>query len=251
MPIVKFANGKQNSVKQLKHLIKYITNPAKTRPDLIYGHGLFKGTAYENIMLTKQLANQNGGRQYIHWITSFDPKDNISPELAHELGKEFAKGFNDFQWLLATHTDRQHVHNHFILNSVNFKNGLKFSQSPGDLEKLKRNVNEIYHNALLFDSGTGVQEREEDFMWYEEDYDENDYEILPKAKSDDTEIEGLRRDIQNLTASVTAMAQCMSGVLQICNPQTLSNAISNEIDRQLNQKLSGYLSSDNKNDFRR
>ena len=55
----------------------------------------------------------------IHYIQSFDPKDNITPELAQRIAKAFArKTFgNDCQVVIATHIDRGHVHSHLIVNS--------------------------------------------------------------------------------------------------------------------------------------
>ena len=55
----------------------------------------------------------------IHYIQSFDPKDNISPELAHRIGKILAlKAFGkDCQVVIATHTDKEHIQNHIVVNS--------------------------------------------------------------------------------------------------------------------------------------
>ncbi len=239
--ITKFANGKQSSCKQLNHLIKYITNPKKTNQDFIYGNGLFVDNAFDNMMLVKQLAAQTNGRQYIHWITSFHPDDNISPELAHELGREFASGFNEYQWIMATHTDRNHIHNHYVMNSVNSVTGKKFSQSPGDLEKLKKSIDAIYKQALLLNCTIPEIYEEENDM-YDEDYDiwdSNEAIIIDEGKQrmDSDKLSELYDDLKDLTATVNTLAQCMSGYMQICNPQTLSNAISREVERQLNQRF--------------
>lgn len=242
--ITKFANGKQSSCKQLNHLIKYITNPKKTNQDFIYGNGLFVDNAFDNMMLVKQLAAQTNGRQYIHWITSFHPDDNISPELAHELGREFASGFNEYQWIMATHTDRNHIHNHYVMNSVNSVTGKKFSQSPGDLEKLKKSIDAIYKQSLLLNCTMPEIYKEENDM-YDEDYfeilDEEDDNLLAQK-----EIAELRQDIQALTQGVIAMAQRMQGYMQMCNPQALANAISHEVDRQLNQRIDALPNSNQK-----
>ena len=66
----------------------------------------------------------------IHYIQSFDPKDNISPELAHRIGKAFAlKVFGkDSQVVIATHVDKKHIHTHFIVNSYGV-DGHKFNDN--------------------------------------------------------------------------------------------------------------------------
>ena len=77
---------------------------------------------------------------------------------------------------------------------------------------------------------------EDDDMYYDkkdfhiEDLDDETYD-------NSNEISDLRNDIKELTHNVNMVAQCMGGFMQMCNPQTLSNAISYEIDRQLNQRF--------------
>lgn len=199
--VTKFANGSQSNCKQLKRLIDYVTNPMKTRSDLTYCNGMFVDYAFDNMMLIKQLSAQTDGRQYIHWITSFHPDDNISPELAHQLGKEFASGFNDYQWIMATHTDRKHVHNHYIMNSVNTITGNKFSQSKNDLENLKKSINSVYEHSLLLNHTIPELYEEENDMFYDDDYDildSDDVSIFDKnkRKTDADELNVLHNDIK-------------------------------------------------------
>ena len=74
----------------------------------------------------------------IHYIQSFDPADNVSPELAHKIAKAFAlKTFGeDCQIVIATHVDKQHIHNHFILNSYGI-GGQKFYANKKSLDRIK------------------------------------------------------------------------------------------------------------------
>lgn len=55
----------------------------------------------------------------IHYIQSFNPKDKIPPELAHQISRTFArKAFGDnCQIVIATHVDKEHIHTHFIINT--------------------------------------------------------------------------------------------------------------------------------------
>ena len=66
----------------------------------------------------------------IHYIQSFDPKDKISPELAHQIARTFArKAFGDScQVVIATHTDKAHVHSHIIINTYGI-DGRKFNDN--------------------------------------------------------------------------------------------------------------------------
>ena len=64
-------------------------------------------------------AHKYDSRKYYHFKHSFDPKDNISPEEAHRLTEELAQqAFPDNEYIIATHTDKHHVHCHIIVNSV-------------------------------------------------------------------------------------------------------------------------------------
>ena len=74
----------------------------------------------------------------IHYIQSFDPKDNISPELAHRIGKAFArKTFgDDCQVVIATHVDRNHLHNHILVNTYTMR-GRKLNNNQKTLKQAR------------------------------------------------------------------------------------------------------------------
>ncbi|MDE7289068.1 MAG: relaxase/mobilization nuclease domain-containing protein [Oscillospiraceae bacterium] len=136
----------------VKSSIAYILNPEKTE-DTLYTASLNCMTNAEDAYLNmKMIYEHYSCRKYneppplkgkgwvkaIHYIQSFDPKDNISPELAHKIAKAFAlKTFGeDCQIVIATHVDKQHVHNHFILNSYGI-DGQKFYANKNSLDRIK------------------------------------------------------------------------------------------------------------------
>ena len=89
-------------------------------------------------------AQKFDSRKYYHFKHSFDPKDNITPEEAHRLTEELAQeAFPDNEYIIATHTDKHHVHCHIIVNSVSFVNGKMLHYSNSDYGKLKDLSNEI------------------------------------------------------------------------------------------------------------
>ena len=89
-------------------------------------------------------AQKFDSRKYYHFKHSFDPKDNISPAEAHRLTEELAQqAFPDNEYIIATHTDKHHVHCHIIVNSVSFVNGKMLHYSNSDYGKLKDLSNEI------------------------------------------------------------------------------------------------------------
>lgn len=137
---------------QVNLSIAYILNPDKTE-DLLYTTSLncmanpadaylAMKTVYEHFLGEKFNAppplEGKGRLKAIHYIQSFDPKDNVSPELAHRIAKAFArKTFgDDCQIVIATHVDKGHIHSHFILNTYSLT-GEKFNVNKKTLDHVK------------------------------------------------------------------------------------------------------------------
>ena len=158
MAVIKFTNSKST----LKHIINYITQDAKTTTELITGKDCTSDNALEEMQTVKNLYNKTTGRQYIHLVQSFSPNDNLSYAKAHEIGLELAKQYKGFQVLVATHTDREHVHNHLVINSVSFKDGKKFQQSKKDMEKIKIYSNEDVEVINEVQNANNIQILKED-----------------------------------------------------------------------------------------
>lgn len=115
----------------------------KTIACLISGQACMPETAYDEMLLTKNMYGKNNGRQYIHIVQSFSPDENLDHQTAHEIAQKLALKFDGFQALIATHQDRNHIHSHIVLNSVNYDTGLKFQQSRKELQEVKDYSDEI------------------------------------------------------------------------------------------------------------
>lgn len=82
------------------------------------------------------------GRMFYHLVQSFSPEENITPETAHEIALKFAeREFPEYEVLVATHTDKAHIHSHFIINSVSCENGYKL-RPPKDFIAGLRNASD-------------------------------------------------------------------------------------------------------------
>jgi hypothetical protein len=138
MAVLKVIQSKGN----LMNIIKYVTNREKTDERIISGIGCNSTNAYEVMKQTKVDFAKEGGRTYTHIIQSFRPGE-ISSDDAHDIGIEFAKEFKEHQVLVATHKDKEHIHNHFVINSVSFADGKKLHTSKSDLRLLKERNNDI------------------------------------------------------------------------------------------------------------
>ena len=170
MAIIKFTNSKA----ELKTIIDYVTRTDKTNANLITGKDCVANSCLEEMKIVKEFYNKNGGRQYIHIVQSFSPKDVLNFQKAHEIGIKLANYFQGFQVLVATHTDREHIHNHLIINSVNFENGKKFNQSKNDMQKVKD-----YSDKLCKEAGLEIIEKKK----YQGIYNKNEYQVALKGQS--------------------------------------------------------------------
>lgn len=140
MAVIKFVKVKKGN---LKNAINYITREDKTSDDLIYCKDCDIKNVLDEFKYIKELYSSTDGRQYYHFIQSFSPKDNISYELANKIGQEMCEYFKGYQIVMTTHKDKDYVHNHFIMNSVNFETGKKYQQSLRDLENIKKLSNKL------------------------------------------------------------------------------------------------------------
>ena len=113
----------------LGKLVDYAADPEKTEMRLyescINCQGV--GSAYEEMVSTKEKWGKKDGVQGYHIIQSFKPGE-VTPEQAHAIGMEFAqKLFGDrYEAVVATHLNKHHYHNHIVINSVSFVDGKKY-----------------------------------------------------------------------------------------------------------------------------
>ncbi|MEX1377691.1 MAG: relaxase/mobilization nuclease domain-containing protein [Eubacteriales bacterium] len=132
----------------LKNALNYITDADKTTDKhVIYQSAINcrKHKAYKDMMDTKKVYGKTGGVLGYHIIHSYKPNE-ITPELAHKIGVEFAeKCFGDkYEVVVATHIDKQHIHNHITINSVSFVDGKKYRNNFKDyFEDIRGTSNEI------------------------------------------------------------------------------------------------------------
>ena len=106
--------------------IAYILNPEKTDEKLLVSsYGCASETAAQEFEWTRKIAEQKGMNPVRiiarHVIQSFEVGE-VTPELAHEIGKQFADEIlgGKYEYVLTTHIDKDHVHNHLIFNAVDF-----------------------------------------------------------------------------------------------------------------------------------
>ena len=139
MAVVKMINNKSQSIQGLLCVIAYACKDAKTNHEgqqLISGINCVPSLAFDEFMTTKRLYNQDGGRMFYHMVQSFSPEENITPEVAHEIACKLADAIPGFEIVVATHCDADHVHSHFVINSVSFETGKKYHSDPQSIQAL-------------------------------------------------------------------------------------------------------------------
>ena len=127
----------------LRQAIDYITNPAKTNEQLLTDYvRCDPGHAAQQMMDTKRALGKTAGRQCYHIIQSFKP-DEITPELAHEIAKQFAaEHLPGYEAVIATHVDKVHIHSHIVFNSVNAVTGKMYHSTRDNYYKQIRGVSD-------------------------------------------------------------------------------------------------------------
>ncbi|HDG9392794.1 TPA: relaxase/mobilization nuclease domain-containing protein, partial [Staphylococcus aureus] len=140
---------KISATKSLNRLISY----AEKKAEVQSGVNVDDEFAKEQMKTTRMIFNKNDGRQGYHLIQSFDPEDNITPEEANEIGQELAKEVApDHEITIYTHTDRDHIHNHICINSVNMNTGKKFVNDRNKLYEMRNKSNELCQRYNLVNS---------------------------------------------------------------------------------------------------
>ena len=119
-------------------VLHYVQQEEKTTWEdrrLVSGWNCTARSVYDEMRLTKKRFDKTDGRQYYHFVQSFDKQDDLSPQEVHAMGLELAqREFPNFEVLVATHVDTEHFHNHLVVNSVSFQDGKKLHQSAADLQ---------------------------------------------------------------------------------------------------------------------
>ena len=96
-------------------------------------------TAYNEMMITKRAYDKTGGILGFHMYQSFAEKE-VTPELAHRIGVQLATEMwgERFEVVVSTHQNTKHIHNHFVINSVSFKDGKKYYDNHTNYARLKK-----------------------------------------------------------------------------------------------------------------
>ena len=123
-----------------KSVMRYVSQLSKTLWDgqqLVSGIDCQPETAFDEFLSTKLLHHKDGGVMFYHMVQSFPKGADIDPCAAHEAARRLAGYFEGCEVLVCTHTDREHIHSHCIINSVNFETGRKVHMADEQIQELR------------------------------------------------------------------------------------------------------------------
>ena len=130
----------------MKSVMRYVSQLGKTLWDgqqLVSGIGCQPETAFDEFLSTKLLHHKDGGVMFYHMVQSFPKGADVDPRAVHEAARQLAGYFEGCEVLVCTHTDREHIHSHCIINSVNFETGKKVHMADEQIQELRVRNDEI------------------------------------------------------------------------------------------------------------
>lgn len=144
---IEFKNDNRNFqmiVNDLRDVIDYAMNSDKTEKQYyVTGINCEANSAYEEMKNVKEFFNKEDGILGFHAYQSF--KEKVSPEIAHQIGIELAKEIwgDRFQVIVTTHLNTEHTHNHFVVNSVSFEDGLRYYDNHTTYSRIRHFSDEL------------------------------------------------------------------------------------------------------------
>ena len=168
MAVIKIKTIKSN----LQAVINYGKNGDKTDNGILVSSvNCSVVTAYEEMALTKKFFHKEDKTLGYHIIQSFKGNE-VSPEKANQVGKELAEELwgDKYQVVICTHINKGNIHNHLILNSVSFIDGIKYHNSKAQIAFLKETSDRLCLNYGLSIVDTPKANKEREFRQKNIDY---------------------------------------------------------------------------------
>ena len=161
MAIVHFVNYKRGTQSRaaMRGVMLYVMQEKKTTwgdGPLVSGINCQPQSVYDDFLNTKLLYHKDSGVMFYHMVQSFPRGAAVDPRQAHEAARRLAEYFDGCEVLVCTHVDREHIHSHCVINSVNFETGKKLHMAKEQLQELMRRNDMICQEMGLpvFDAPT-------------------------------------------------------------------------------------------------
>ena len=147
MAIISFTNYKRGQTTGcMGAVMRYTMQDKKTEFDgrkLVTGINCQPESVYADFMTTKRLHHKTDGVLFYHMVQSFPKGEAVDPVTAHAAALKLAEYYEGYEVLVCTHTDREHIHSHFLINSVNFDTGKKLHIAKEQLQELRQRNDQV------------------------------------------------------------------------------------------------------------
>lgn len=149
MAVVESIPEKNQTPSAQKGVLDYCMQPSKTFDEdeqlaYISGYNCIPELANESFLATQKIFGHDpDGVRFYHFVQSFKIGEDISPQEANEIGMELAKIFENREVIVATHIDKEHLHNHIVVCSYDLESGLKLHYNQFFLSDLRQKSDEI------------------------------------------------------------------------------------------------------------
>ncbi len=158
MAIVHFVNYKRGTQSRaaMRGVMLYVMPEKKTTWEgepRVSGINCQPQSVYDDFLNTKLLYHKDGGLMFYHMVQSFPKGAAVDPRQAHEAARRLAEYFDGCEVLVCTHVDREHIHSHCVINSVNFETGKKLHMAKEQIQELMRR-----NDAICLEMGLPVFE---------------------------------------------------------------------------------------------
>lgn len=145
MATVNFIRYQRQSAGALFRVSAYVKQEQKTEGQrLVSGVNCSPQFSVQEFLATRKMYHKESPVYFYHYTQAFHPEENTTGMAAHKLAKEFAeKAWPGCEVLVATHTDADHIHSHFIVNAVRPDDGKMLRQGPTTLRHLRELSDEL------------------------------------------------------------------------------------------------------------
>ena len=147
MAIISFTNYKRGQTTGcMGAVMRYTMQDKKTEFDgqrLVTGINCQPESVYADFMTTKRLYHKTDGVLFYHMVQSFPKGEAVDPVTAHAAALKLAEYYEGYEVLVCTHTDREHIHSHLLINSVNFDTGKKMHIAKEQLQELRQRNDQV------------------------------------------------------------------------------------------------------------
>lgn len=157
MPVLIMMNKPYNDKEALNTVVHYVCRGGY---GFCGGYGVDPRYAAEQMLLVKKIWWKEQGRQVRHFILSFGKKESIGYEKVMQLGFDICQYYADYQSVYGLHQDTGHLHLHFAVNTVSYKNGKMYAEGVSDWYGLRGYIQGLIPQVVCRSESFGWNERQ-------------------------------------------------------------------------------------------